>query len=424
MIGRRAGAALGVLAVIAATAAACTPVVAATGADLAPAAATLPSPAVPSPAAAAEPSPTSVPSPVAAAEPSPPPATDPTADPAATLPADLTLAWTRNHLPEGYAAAVAAEPAVGAVTVVRGATRGLVRTAAADGSVVDDLPPGWRYPLEVLAIDPTSYAAVTSHPEFAGLQPDEAVLTVSSAEVRRLGVGGHLTFVGGAVLRVVAVVPDAVAGAAEVVVARTSPIAPRTEKYLLARPATPGARLGGVLERLVPDARPVRVLRAGDTPVLRHADAVLAPAQIKVRYGEFAMKDTDGREFLEGLSFEEGELVNTTVPLLGRVMCNRAIIAPLVAAMTELQRRGLSDLVDPDDFAGCWSARTQSTDGPLSSHAWGIAVDINARANTQGGPSHQDPRLVEVMARYGFTWGGDWLLPDPMHFEASGRLTP
>ena len=28
-----------------------------------------------------------------------------------------------------------------------------------------------------------------------------------------------------------------------------------------------------------------------------------------------------------------------------------------------------------------------------------------------------DPRVVEVMERWGFEWGGRWLVPDPMHFE-------
>ena len=344
------------------------------------------------------------------------------AQPATALPADLTLAWTRNRLPDTYAAAVAADPAVGAVTVVHGGTRGLVRTTAADGTVVDDLPAGWRYPVEVLAIDPASYATVTGHASFAHLGADEALLTTSSADVRRLGAGARLAFTDGTRLRVVGVVPDALAGAGEVIVPVTSPLAVTTEKYLLARPAVPGADLTSVLTRLAGD-HPVRIRRPDQTDVLRQADAVLSPAQIKARYGEFAMKAGTGREFQEGMTFEQNELVNTTVPLLGRVMCNRAIIAPLVAAMTELQQRGLSDLVDRHDFAGCWSSRTQSADGPLSAHAWGIALDINAQANPQGGPSHQDPRLIEVMARYGFAWGGDWLLPDPMHFEATGRLS-
>jgi hypothetical protein len=37
--------------------------------------------------------------------------------------------------------------------------------------------------------------------------------------------------------------------------------------------------------------------------------------------------------------------------------------------------------------------------------------------NPTGLASAQDPRLVEVMERWGFTWGGRWLVPDPAHFE-------
>ena len=37
------------------------------------------------------------------------------------------------------------------------------------------------------------------------------------------------------------------------------------------------------------------------------------------------------------------------------------------------------------------------------------------------GASHQDPRLVRVMEKHGFTWGGRWpTRPDPMHFELRG----
>jgi hypothetical protein len=25
--------------------------------------------------------------------------------------------------------------------------------------------------------------------------------------------------------------------------------------------------------------------------------------------------------------------------------------------------------------------------------------------------------LIAIMLEWGFTWGGDWLVPDPMHFE-------
>jgi hypothetical protein len=28
-----------------------------------------------------------------------------------------------------------------------------------------------------------------------------------------------------------------------------------------------------------------------------------------------------------------------------------------------------------------------------------------------------DPRIVDVFQRWGFKWGGDFLVPDGMHFE-------
>ena len=49
------------------------------------------------------------------------------------------------------------------------------------------------------------------------------------------------------------------------------------------------------------------------------------------------------------------------------------------------------------------------------------AVDLNASRNPFRGRSHQDRRLVRIMEKHGFTWGGRWpTRPDPMHFEYRG----
>src|SRR6266545_208327 len=118
-------------------------------------------------------------------------------------------------------------------------------------------------------------------------------------------------------------------------------------------------------------------------------------------------------------------IVTAAVPILGRVTCNRAIIPQLRGALAEVVRRGLAHLVNPADYAGCYAARVIAGDpGPsLAHHAWGSAIDLNATANPQGAPPHQDPRLVSVFERWGFTWGGRWLVPDAMHFELL-RLQP
>jgi hypothetical protein len=46
-----------------------------------------------------------------------------------------------------------------------------------------------------------------------------------------------------------------------------------------------------------------------------------------------------------------------------------------------------------------------------------VAVEVNASANPFGRTSRQDPRIVAIFERWGFTWGGSWLIPDGMHFE-------
>ncbi len=63
------------------------------------------------------------------------------------------------------------------------------------------------------------------------------------------------------------------------------------------------------------------------------------------------------------------------------------------------------------------------TTGAVSRHAWGLAIDLNAAANPYGERSTQDRRLVEVMERNGFAWGGRWATPDAMHFEYMGEGT-
>jgi hypothetical protein len=44
-------------------------------------------------------------------------------------------------------------------------------------------------------------------------------------------------------------------------------------------------------------------------------------------------------------------------------------------------------------------------------------VDLNVSENQLGAEPRQDRRVVEVFQRWGFTWGGQWLIPDAMHFE-------
>jgi hypothetical protein len=146
------------------------------------------------------------------------------------------------------------------------------------------------------------------------------------------------------------------------------------------------------------------------------------PAGLKVRFGEPAVGLPYGSDWIRvDPAFVRRHIVSRRVPILGTVSCHRKLFAHLRAALGELSRRGLARLVDRSDYAGCYAPRRIQPRGQLSLHAWGLAVDLNASANPFRGRSRQDPRLVRIMERHGFTWGGRWpTRPDPMHFELRG----
>jgi hypothetical protein len=347
--------------------------------------------------------------PNAAATPQREPEPEPASDPA------TVVFSAHGDLPPDLAARAEADPALLAATLVRGDTLGLVATWDASGAAVDELPPDWRFPVEVLAVEPAGYVAVLGVDDVTTLAPDEALLSESSATVRRVGVGGRLRFVDGTEVTVTGVLPDELLGAGEVVVTTASPLAPTRPRYLLATRSDPDD--DGVLERYreVGEHGLVAV-HGGEVPVLRHAADVMAPVRLKRAFGEFALTDGPGRWVQQGATWLRTAYQEQEVPIIGLLECHEAMFAPLSAALQDLVDRGLAHLVDPDDSDGCWAPRVQAGTTP-SSHAWGIAIDINVQGNHFGATPTMPDEVIEAFARQGFVWGGDWLIPDGMHFE-------
>ena len=347
----------------------------------------------------------------------------------AAPPADrVLLVWTPGRLPEGLAGRVRRVRGVRAVTVVRGGMLGLAGSVDADGRPVDRPRPGPTIPVEAIGFEPATYPALlpdSARAAFAGLRPGEALLGATSARLRRLGPGGRLRVAPaaggrGRWLTVAGVVDDALVGAAEVALstagARTVGIA--TDRYLLLTWRGDRAAVTARLRRAVAGSgRPVRLRGPGETPFFRAGDAVLPQAMVKERFGEFAWRKGPADGYVQDPAWQAANLATARVPILGRVRCNRALLPALAGAMGELRQRGLARLVDPQAYAGCWNPRLTRGGGGVSRHAWGAAVDINVAGNPTGLASAQDLRLVEVMERWGFTWGGRWLVPDPAHFE-------
>lgn len=334
----------------------------------------------------------------------------------------LLLVWAAGGLPEGFAAGSSKIDGVTHMTEVVAGRLDLTSSQDRTGAVVDQAEPGWAIPLDAIAIDPVTFAAFVptgQQPVLQRLEPGTVILSETSASLRNIEVGGQLELGAGGSHTVVGILDDAAIGAAEVVVHRADALAAgMPPRYLLLRHVQQRPAMETALRGVAGDL-PLRVRAPGETPYLRHGDAVLPQAILKQRYGEFQYRPPRDGELAFDVdpNWVAEHVVTRQVPILGSVTCHRAAIETVEAVLTELDRRGLAFTVDPADYQGCWNPRLISLGGDLSRHAWGIAIDLNAEGNPTGIGSGQHDALVELFTTASYGWGGTWLVPDPMHFE-------
>jgi hypothetical protein len=70
-----------------------------------------------------------------------------------------------------------------------------------------------------------------------------------------------------------------------------------------------------------------------------------------------------------------------------------------------------------EDFGGCYNYRVVRGSTNVSTHAYGIGIDINTKSNALGKPPKMDQRIVAIGDDHGLLWGGNWNRPDGMHFQ-------
>lgn len=364
-------------------------------------------------------SPTSAPGTLPSSAAASAPTTVPAADPAPLV----LLAWTPTGLDPGLAAVASADPAVTATSVVRGGTIDLVGSRDGSGAAIDDPAPGWAIPLDAVAVDPAAHAgfvSVADRAAIVGLGDGEALLGATSARLRRLGPGGIVDLAGGESVTVTGVVSDSAIGGSELAVdlATGERLGVGAERYLLAAYHGDRPAFEQRLRAALTTTSAVRFRGPGETPFLRNGDAVLPQAHIKERFGEFAYRRSGpGDEFDQDPAWQAAHLVTVDLPVIGPARCHRLVVDALAGALDEVASANLAGLIGQDGFTGCWNPRTTRGGGGVSRHAWGVAVDINTRDNPTGLASVQDPRLVAIFGRWGFTEGSGWLVPDAGHFE-------
>jgi D-alanyl-D-alanine carboxypeptidase-like protein len=290
------------------------------------------------------------------------------------------------------------------------------------GRVVQRVRSGYAIPLDAIAVNPRRYARTVpgdAQAAFAGLRRGTIVISQTESRLRRVGVGATFDLADGRRARVAAVVDDAVLRNAEVAVAEGDPRVPPLRTTVIVALRAPASRRQ--LIRWTERGAAARILPGGPLPASGPVGPA-RPGQLKIRFGEPAVGLPYGSDWIRiAPGFLSRHIVHRRVPILGTVTCHRAMVGHLRAALGELADRGLSGLVDPGDYAGCYAPRRIQPRGQLSLHAWGLAVDLNASRNPFRGRSRQDRRLVRIMEKHGFTWGGRWpTRPDPMHFEYRG----
>lgn len=186
---------------------------------------------------------------------------------------------------------------------------------------------------------------------------------------------------------------------------------------------TPEAVIDALSLRGVRQGTKWRIRTSWDPP---DPDAVLESSELARHFGQLSYVESSGRSMsvMPSYSRRMRRVLYSGVEL--RQRCHARVVGAIQSALTEISAAGLAsriNTVNSNRYGGCFVsryARRQGNYPALSRHAWGVAFDVNTVANAQGKVPVLDCDVVRIMRRWGFAWGGNFLLPDGMHFEWAG----
>ena len=100
-----------------------------------------------------------------------------------------------------------------------------------------------------------------------------------------------------------------------------------------------------------------------------------------------------------------------------RMTCHKLMQPTFTSCFQQIADAGLQAQIT--SFGGCFCFRPQRGGTKLSTHCWGIAIDLNPENNAQGTAGQMHPGIISIFRNAGFTWGGEWsgTACDPMHFQ-------
>lgn len=160
----------------------------------------------------------------------------------------------------------------------------------------------------------------------------------------------------------------------------------------------------------------------------------LTNAQKSAMFGVIQYRPTGGDYIQITNGFEANNIKFVKVPQLKKfgfegTRFHFKVEEQLKGLWNEWEQLGLLDTIitfSPKAYSPRFVRHTRGSNRPLSSHAWGIAFDINMAWNDMGmtpallGRTGSVRQLVASAIKWGFFWGGWWAgTPDGMHFEIS-----
>lgn len=102
---------------------------------------------------------------------------------------------------------------------------------------------------------------------------------------------------------------------------------------------------------------------------------------------------------------------------VNKIYCHKKLISTFTQVFETIHENDLHHHIHT--FAGCYVYRNKYDQTHLSTHSWGIAIDLNPRTNAVGTRGDMNPDVIRVFQSYGFEWGGSWKRKyrNPMHFQ-------
>ena len=362
----------------------------------------------------------------------------------------VSIAQTGPLTASVRAAALAAAAAASAPAVVgRGFSAGLTRVQRGSTVVQQSSGPGWAFPMAITALPLDAIGAVMGRRISGPISDGKVVMGQTSASVRGALAGDTIDLMAanGSIrtFTIGLIAPDAEVGGTEILISiQQADLLGATidTRVLIYGPPSRAAIDNALLSSGLYSNTKVRIRKTWDP---KDPDGTRSMAVTKSLLGEFQMDyanlTSQGWTAVDAAWKAAYLPAARTYPTGIRTRCNNTIHADLTAALAEVQATYPSlvytgpdpllsttglNVANANQYGGCSAGQarlsriTQSL-GSVSRHSWGQPLDVSTVANCQNCVPRMDCRIVRIFRKHNFSWGGNYLTPDGMHFEWVGE---